>query len=207
LHLELAVCALRVISRDPGLRERIRLQNGRAYTALEVQLVYLEACQAYTRRGGGDATAEAVLARWANVLARLQKDPMTADREVDWVIKKALIDGYVQKHGCPPDDPRLALLDLQYHDVRSDRGLHYLLVRRGEVDTLVGDEAVERAMTGPPETTRARLRGDFIRCANLRGWEYQVDWAYVRRMGPQDQTVMCEDPFLAHDARVDRLAA
>ena len=82
-----------------------------------------------------------------------------------------------------------------------------MLVRRGDVDTLVRDEAVERARHRPPQTTRARLRGDFIRRAKLRGWEYQVDWAYVRRMGPKEETVMCKDPFLAHDARVDRLAA
>ena len=207
VSLESPVCALRVISRDTELRERVRLTSGHAYTALEIQLVYLEACQAYTRRGGGDANAEAVLTRWADVLARLAKDPMAADREVDWVIKKTLIDGFARKHGCPPDDPRLAMLDLQYHDVRSDRGLHHLLVRRGEVDTLVRDEAVERARHRPPQTTRARVRGDFIRRANLHGWEYQVDWAFVRRLGPEDQMVVCQDPFLAHDARVERLAA
>jgi proteasome accessory factor A len=205
--LESAVCALRVIAHDPLLRERVRLKNGRAYTALEIQLVYLEACQAYTRRIGGDPRAEAVLALWGEILARLAKDPMTADRQVDWVIKKAVIDGYAAKRRCSLDDPRIALLDLQYHDVRSDAGLYNLLVRRGEVDTLVSEEAVERACRRPPQTTRARLRGDFIRRANLRGWEYQVDWAYVRRMGPEDETVVCPDPFLAYDARVERLAA
>ena len=205
--LESAVGALRAISCDPLLRERVRLKNGRAYTAVEIQLVYLEACQAYARRVGVDANAESLLSRWCEVLARLAKDPMVARREVDWVSKKALIEGYTLKHRCSLDDPRVALLDLQYHDVRSDRGLYRLLDRRGEVDTLIRDEVVERARHRPPQTTRARLRGDFIRRANLRGWEYQVDWGYVRRMGPADETVVCQDPFVAHDARVERLAA
>jgi proteasome accessory factor A len=205
--LESAVCALRVISQDPQLREPVRLKDGRVYTALDIQLVYLEACEMYARRMGADPNTEALLGRWSEVLRRLAKDPMSASREVDWVSKKALIDGYTRKHRCALNDPRIALLDLQYHDVRSDRGLHRLLVRRGEVDTLVRDEVIERARQHPPQTTRARLRGDFIRRANLRGWEYQVDWAYVRKMGPEDETVVCQDPFIAYDARVERLAA
>jgi proteasome accessory factor A len=205
--LESAVCALRVISRDPTLRERVRLNDGRAYTALEIQLVYLEACEAHARQVGADPSAQAVLARWGDVLARLARDPLAAHREVDWVIKRVLIDRYMARHGCPLDDPRVDLLDLQYHDVRADRGLYHLLARRGEVETLVRDEVVERARQHPPQTTRARLRGDFIRRANLRGWEYQVDWSYVRTMEPESETVLCPDPFLASDDRVERLAA
>jgi proteasome accessory factor A len=205
--LEASVCALRAISHDPSLRERVRLTDGRAYTALEIQLVYLEACEAHVRRVGGDATALAVLARWGGVLARLARDPMAVQREADWAIKQALIDRYRAKHGCALADPHVGLLDLQYHDVRSDRGLYHLLARRGAVETLLRDEVVERATRHPPQTTRARLRGDFVRRANLRGWDYQVDWAYVRTVGPDSETVLCPDPFLAHDARVERLAA
>ena len=205
--LESAVSALRTISRDPTLRQRVRLRDGRAYTAVEIQLVYLEACQAHARRTGADPSTTAVLRRWEDVLARLARDPMTADRDVDWVIKKRLVDRYMAKHGCALGDPRVRLIDLQYHDVRSDRGLYRLLARRGQVETLVSDEAVERATHRPPQTTRARLRGDFIRRANSRGWEYQVDWAYVRTTAPENQIVLCEDPFLAYDERVERLAA
>src|SRR5262245_31771557 len=206
--LESAVCALHVISGDATLKQRLPLKDGRTFTAREIQLVYLEACQAYVCRLGGDPQAEAVLARWSDVLMRLESEPMTAGREVDWVTKKTLIDRYMAKHGCSLEDPRIALLDLQYHDVRSDHGLYYLLARHGEIERLIGDEVVERAKVHPPQTTRARLRGDFIRRANLRGWNYQVDWAYVRRtMGHDSHTVLCQDPFLAHDERVERLAA
>ena len=205
--LESAVHALHAISHDPSLRERVRLKDGRALTALEIQLVYLEACQAHERRVGVDATSRAVLTRWSDVLARLAQNPPAAHHEVDWMIKRVLIDRYMAKHGCPLEDPRVGLLDLQYHDIRSGRGLYQLLARHGEVRTLVSDEVVERAKHRPPQTTRARLRGDFVRRANLRGCEYQVDWAYVRTVGPDSETVLCPDPFLAHDERVERLAA
>ena len=160
-----------------------------------------------SRRAGADARAQAVLGRWEDVLTRLARDPMAAHRHVDWAIKKRLIDRYMARHGASLEDPRVGLLDLQYHDVRSDRGLYHLLARRGEVERLVPDEVVERAKLRPPQTTRARLRGDFIRRANLRGWDYQVDWAYVRTMAPESQVIMCEDPFVAYDERVERLAA
>jgi proteasome accessory factor A len=126
---------------------------------------------------------------------------------VDWAIKRSLIERYRTKHACSLEDPRVALLDLQYHDIRAGRGLYHLLARHGQVGTLVRDEVVEQAKHRPPQTTRARLRGDFVRRANLRGWEYQVDWAYVRIVGPDSETILCPDPFLAHDERVERLAA
>jgi proteasome accessory factor A len=204
--LEDGTRALHVIADDLTLRERVRLKNGRAYTALELQLVYLEACQAHARRVGIDETARAVLERWGAILMRLAADPMAPLREVDWVIKKTLIDRYLAERGGRLADPQAGLLDLQYHDV-GPRGLYALLVRRGEVETLVPGDVIERARRDPPQTTRARLRGDFVRRANLRGWDFQVDWAYVRTLNPTSETILCPDPFIAHDERVDRLAA
>jgi proteasome accessory factor A len=208
LRLESPVTALRAISSDPTLTCRVPLRNGRAYTALELQLAYLDAGEEYVRRQGGDPGAEMVLARWREVLARLMKDPMTAAAEVDWVTKKVLIDHYRERHGCPLDDPRIALLDLQYHDVRGERGLYRLLARQGRVATMATDRDVERAMGWPPQTTRARLRGEFIRRAELRGSEYQVDWSFVRAIVEgRSETVFCQDPFVAYDERVERLVA
>jgi proteasome accessory factor A len=208
LRLESPITALRAISADPLLRERIPLRSGRSYTALELQLIYLEASEDHVRRLGGDPRAAAVLSRWRAVLAQLAADPMGARREVDWVIKRALIDRYIESRQSSLEDPRAALLDLQYHDVQSDRGLYHLLARHGEVERLVPDEAVERARHSPPQTTRARLRGDFIRRATLQGREYQVDWAFVRMISGEDsQTVLCQDPFVTHDERVEQLVA
>jgi proteasome accessory factor A len=110
LGVEAAVGALRAISRDPTLRQRVRLRDGRSLTALEIQLVYLEACQAHVRRTGADASAQALLARWDDILTRLGRDPMTADRHVDWVIKKSPVDRYVARQGASLADPRVRLL-------------------------------------------------------------------------------------------------
>jgi proteasome accessory factor A len=208
LRLESPIAALRAISADPLLRERVPLRNGRSYTALELQLIYLEASEDHVRRLGGDPGAAAVLSRWRSVLTQLAVDPMGARREVDWVIKRALIDRYLARQRSSLEDPRAALLDLQYHDVQSDRGLYHLLAHHGEVEQLVSDDAVERARHSPPQTTRARLRGDFIRRATLQGREYQVDWAFVRTISGEDsRTVLCQDPFVAHDERVEQLVA
>ena len=208
LRLESPIAALRAISADPLLRERVPLRNGRSYTALELQLIYLEASEDHVRRLGGDPGAAAALSRWRSVLAQLAADPMGARREVDWVIKRALIDRYLARQRSSLEDPRAALLDLQYHDVQLDRGLYHLLAHHGEVEQLVSDDVVERARHSPPQTTRARLRGDFIRRATLQGREYQVDWAFVRTISGEDsRTVLCQDPFVAHDERVEQLVA
>ena len=155
----------------------------------------------------GTRRSRAVLARWSDVLARLAQDPLAAHREVDWAIKGALIDRYLAKHGCSLEDPRVGLLDLQYHDIGTGPGpLPPPGPARRSRDP-GSDEVVERAQHRPPQTTRARLRGDFVRRANLRGCEYQVDWAYVRTAGARQRDVLCPDPFIAHDERVERLAA
>jgi proteasome accessory factor A len=92
--------------------------------------------------------------------------------------------------------------------VDSERGLYHVLARHGEVEKLVPEETIECARHSPPQTTRARLRGDFIRRATLQGREYQVDWAFVRTISGEDsQTVICQDPFVAHDERVEQLVA
>jgi proteasome accessory factor A len=208
LRLESPIAALRAISADPTLKERVPLRSGRSYTAIELQTIYLEASEEHVRRLGNDPRATAVLARWRGVLAQLAADPTGACREVDWAIKRALIERYIERRRVSLNDPRAAALDLQYHDVDSERGLYHVLARHGEVEKLVPEETIECARHSPPQTTRARLRGDFIRRATLQGREYQVDWAFVRTISGEDsQTVICQDPFVAHDERVEQLVA
>ena len=154
LRLESPIGALRAISADPLLRERVRLKNGGAYTALELQLTYLEASEDHVRRRGGDPRAAAVLSRWRAVLAQLAADPMGARRDVDWAIKRAVIDRYIERQECSLDDPRVALLDLQYHDVQPARGLYHLLARHGEVDG-----SSRTSASSAPGPARPRPRG------------------------------------------------
>jgi proteasome accessory factor A len=203
--LQSPVQAIRDISHDPTLRETVKLKDGRSMTALEIQREYLEASRNYYEHQEPDPVTRDVLDRWTDLLDRLATDPMQCWREVDWVIKKDLIENYMQKHRLSWRDPRVSLIDLQYHDIRPDRGLYYRLVQRDMIERLSTDEQVEQAKHIPPQTTRARLRGEFIRRANLKGKDYRVDWVYLKLNDPERETILCKDPFQAHDERVERL--
>jgi proteasome accessory factor A len=83
--------------------------------------------------------------------------------------------------------------------------VYFQLLKHDMVDRITTDEAIERAKHLPPQTTRARLRGEFIRQANLKGKDYRVDWVYLKLNDPERETILCKDPFLSHDERVERL--
>ncbi len=132
---------------------------------------------------------------------------MSLHRELDWVAKYRLIEQYQAKHDLALSSPRLALLDLAYHDVTRERGLYYILQRKGLMERVVTDESVAKAMTNPPATTRARLRGEFIKAAKARKRDFTVDWVHLKLNDQAQRTVLCKDPFRAHDERVDKLIA
>src|SRR4029077_5676072 len=161
--LQSPVQAFRDISHDPTLRETVRLKDGRAITPLQLQMEYLEHATRYVQAIDADPITRDVLARWTYVIEQLADDPMQLNREVDWVIKQQLIQAYMEKNRLSWRDPKVSLMDLQYHDIRPDKGLYFSLVRRDLVDRITDDESIERAKHVPPQTTRARLRGEFIR--------------------------------------------
>ena len=162
LDLADPVTALHEVSHDPDLRTPLRRADGRTITALEVQQVYLEQAQAYLDDRLGDdvdpVTAD-VMARWADVLTRLGRDPMSLADELDWVAKLALLEGYRARDGLDWSAPKLSLVDLQYHDLRPRRSLYQRLVDTGRMRRLVGDAEVQAAVVEPPEDTRAYFRG------------------------------------------------
>ena len=139
------------------------------------------------------------------MLTKLESDPMQLSRELDWVIKKAWIDQFMDRHRLSWRDPKVALLDLQYHDIRPEKGVYYRLALNDQVDRITDDETIEQAKHVPPQTTRARLRGEFIRQANLKGKDCRVDWVYLKLNDPERETIVCKDPFQSHDERVERL--
>ena len=203
--LQSPVQAIRDISHDPTLREAVKLKDGRSITALQMQLEYLEYATRYVASINADATTKDVLARWTDVLTKLEADPMQLGRELDWVIKRQLIDNFMNRHRLSWRDPKVSLLDLQYHDIRPDKGVYYRMVANDHVDRITDDETIEQAKHVPPQTTRARLRGEFIRQANLKGKDYRVDWVYLKLNDPERETILCKDPFQSHDERVERL--
>src|SRR3970282_905324 len=164
--LQSPVQAIRDISHDPTLRETVKLKDGRTITPLQLQREYLEHATRYVESIDPDPATKDVLARWTDVIEKLEDDPMQLNREVDWVIKKELIEAYMVRNRLSWRDPKVSLMDLQYHDIRPDRGIYYRLVRRDQVDRITDDDTIERAKHVPPQTTRARLRGAFIRQGN-----------------------------------------
>jgi proteasome accessory factor A len=130
---------------------------------------------------------------------------MSLADQLDWVAKWRLIEAYRARHDLSLSDPKLTMMDLAYHDIHPGRGLHHLLVRKGRMQRAVADEAIERARSEPPATTRARLRGSFIRAAKAAGRDFTVDWVHLKLNDQAKRTILCKDPFVHTDRRVDRL--
>jgi proteasome accessory factor A len=210
MTLENPIRAIREISHDITCRKKVRLANGREASALDIQNEYLARAIRYAEQKGLNPLEEQALGMWEHCLTALAKDPLSLNREVDWVIKFHLLEAYRAKNDLPLTHPKIALMDLQYHDVNRERGLFYRMQERGMVDRIVTDEEIDLAGPGglqPPQTTRAKLRGEFIRKAKERKRDYTVDWVHLKLNDQAQRTVLCKDPFKSKDERVERLIA
>jgi proteasome accessory factor A len=207
MTLENPIRAIREISHDTTCKRRVRLANGREASALDIQGEYLARAKRYQETKGLSPLEDRALAMWEHCLNGLERDPWSLDRECDWVIKHSLIDRYRTREGVGLTHPKVALMDLQYHDVSRERGLFYKMQSRGLVERTCTDEAIEEAVDQPPQTTRARLRGEFIRRAKERRRDFTVDWVHLKLNDQAQRTVLCKDPFKAHDERVEKLIA
>ncbi|MGZ4493932.1 MAG: depupylase/deamidase Dop [Nocardioides sp.] len=162
LAVDQPVRSLRAVSHDPSCRHLLTLADGRRLTAVQLQMEYLDLAKKYVEdRQGADADAQTVdvLARWESVLDRLERDPMECARELDWVAKLKLLHQYRDRDRLDWDDAKLHLIDLQYADIRPDKGLYHRLVSLGRIDRLLTDDEVTAAMHHPPTDTRAYFRG------------------------------------------------
>ncbi|HKE74604.1 MAG TPA: Pup--protein ligase [Acidimicrobiales bacterium] len=207
MTLENPIRAIREISHDLTGKRTVRLANGREASALDIQGEYLERAKRYAETRGLSPLEEKALGMWEYCLDGLASDPFKLDRECDWVIKHNLIEAYCAKHDLPLSHPKVALIDLQYHDVNRERGLFYRLQQHDRVERVTTDEAIDEAVETPPQTTRARLRGEFIRRAKERKRDYTVDWVHLKLNDQAQRTVLCKDPFKSRDERVERLIA
>jgi proteasome accessory factor A len=162
------VQSFKSVSRDLTLQQPLELANGRSVTALDLQWEYLDAVKGYLKTGAADEALEGagwpqeVVARWEYVLTQLEADPATLSRELDWVAKRELLEGYRERHGLEWGDSKLKLIDLQYHDVDPERGLYYRLAAGGRVERIVTDDEIAAAMIEPPRDTRAYFRGSCL---------------------------------------------
>ncbi|MBO0729922.1 MAG: Pup--protein ligase [Acidimicrobiaceae bacterium] len=207
MTLENPIRAIREISHDTSCKRRVRLANGREASALDIQSEYYNRAVRYQETRGLSPLEEQALAMWGHCLEGIEKDPWSLDRECDWVIKHSLIEHFRERESVALAHPKVALMDLQYHDVSRDRGLFYKVQRRGMVERTCDDAAIDKAVDEPPQTTRARLRGEFIRRAKERRRDFTVDWVHLKLNDQAQRTVLCKDPFKARDDRVEKLIA
>jgi proteasome accessory factor A len=205
LALEDPVRAIKEISHDTTCRRKVRLKRGKEFSAIELQREYLELALDYYATVDASPVVKDLLSRWHSVLERLAADPMSCARELDWVIKKELIGQYTSRKGIGFDDQKISMLDLQYHDIRRDRGLYNMLCRAGKVERLFTEARIEEAMTVPPQTTRAKVRSDFITFANERNKSYDVGWSYLKLNDRYQRTILCKDPFKPTDPRIEEM--
>jgi proteasome accessory factor A len=206
LTLENPIRAIREISHDVTCTRKVKLANGRELTAIQIQEEYFERTARFLERRGGDEQAHLLLGEWREALdALMSGEPEGLVRKVDWVAKMLMIDRYRERHGLALSAPKVALLDLAYHDVNRTRGLYALMEKAGTTQRAVSEKAIQRAMREPPQTTRAKLRGDFIRHAKQKRRDYTVDWVHLKLNDQAQRTVLCKDPFRAQDDRVEQL--
>ncbi len=209
LTLANPIRAIREISHDTTGTRTVKLANGRELSAIQMQSEYFQKVSDFVaQRGIVDPVTQQAMELWERSIKAVGSgDLHLIDREIDWVIKLRLIERYMRKNGMTLDHARIAQLDLAYHDIRRDRGLFYLLERGGAVDSILTPAQIESAKNIAPQTTRAKLRGDFITRAQERRRDYTVDWVHLKLNDQGQRTVLLKDPFQHTDERVDRLIA
>lgn len=211
-RMELAdpVMAIRDTSADLAGRARLELADGGWITPIEVQERTREAVlRHFDARGYTaelDASTSYLLDLWGRAVESVKSgDPSAVATEIDWAAKLSLFSRYMERTGATLDDPRLARLDLAYHDITA-AGLRPSMEETGMLRTFASPEAVQEAMATPPSDTRAKLRGDFVEKARRRRLDYAVDWTNLRLLEAEGtRSVVLKDPFASVDERVDRL--
>ncbi|MEU8758270.1 Pup--protein ligase [Streptomyces sp. NPDC048659] len=209
LTLENPIRAIREVSHDITGQRKVRLASGREASALEVQREYYEkAADFVDRRGIRSGVVAQVLELWGRTLDAIEQEQLDRiETEIDWVMKYRLIERYRAKHNMTMSHPRVAQIDLAYHDIHRRRGLYYLLQKNGQAARICNDIKIFEGKSVPPQTTRARLRGDFIRRAQEQRRDFTVDWVHLKLNDQAQRTVLCKDPFRSVDDRVEKLIA
>ena len=193
--------ALRAISHDLTGTATFETTDGKHYTALSVQRHYLDAARQYVQQyGAHHHHVEYALDLWQRTLDAIESgDYSSIDTEIDWAIKKKLLDAYIARAraaGQPADyaSARIRQLDLAYHDIDPERSVFHALVRRGAIKRILPEGAAEAAKTQPP-STRALQRSRFINAAVAAGEQFTVDWVHLKLNAYPQHTLVCKDPF------------
>jgi proteasome accessory factor A len=207
-NIENPIRTLRDISSDLTFSKKFRLSNGKEVTALNLQEHYLESVinsSIYSEFEANEYYKKAI-DLWEKFLnCAKQNDFSSVDKDIDWVIKKKYMDRYQEKNGLKNNDPRMVLIDITFHNIRKDRGIFYILEKFGLINTIVDQNMINNAIYFAPESTRAKLRGEFIKKAQEKKRDYTVDWVHLKINDQNQRTVVCKDPFKFVDERVQDL--
>jgi proteasome accessory factor A len=206
--LDNPIRAIREVSHDVTGRRPVRLAGGRQASALDIQREYYARAVEHLQTRESNPQIEQVVDLWGRQLDAVEsQDFAKVDTEIDWVIKRKLFQRYQDRYDMELSDPKIAQLDLAYHDIKRGRGVFDLLQRKGLASRITTDEEIDAAVDQPPQTTRARLRGEFISAAQAAGRDFTVDWVHLKLNDQAQRTVLCKDPFRSVDERVKRLIA
>ena len=210
LALRNSVKAIQEISTDTTCTRSIELENGKRLSAVELQWQYFECAKQYFEQAESDPITEQVMEKWEYVLKCLEVNPLLLDRELDWVIKKKLVETYVASRDLKWDSNDVLMLDLQYHNIRREgekkkTGLYYKLEKKDQVERIVTNEQVDKAMHLPPDTTRAKFRGRFVKLANERKILCGVNWSYIQLYEPYQKLFLSTDPLKSEYEEASRM--
>ena len=197
--------ALRDISYDLWSKEPVKLMNGRDLTALEIQDDLCERAEQFLQGHPLPADQVHAVQLWREVIEQYRNDPMGLADRVDWIAKLQIIERERERSGVELNDPKIALIDLLYHDTSFERGLYYRRQSRGHLRRMVSDEEIATATHTPPPTTRAHMRGTFIKAAKEWRRDYTVDWVHLKLNDEMQRTVLLKDPFKSTDERFQKL--
>lgn len=202
LMLRDPVRVVKAISRDLTCRQPIELENGGTISPIDLQWEYWGLAQRYCAMFPTEPWTLDVLHKWEHVLRCLEQDPLRLIREVDWVMKWRLLASYMDRHGESWDSARVLMMDLQYHDIRPDKGLYYVLERRGRVERITTDAEIEAAVDDPPADTRAYFRGMCLK--KFRSQVFGVNWDSLsfNLDGGPIKRIALEDPLQGTKAHV-----
>lgn len=208
LGFENPIRAIRDISNDLSFKKKFRLNSGKEYSAIEIQEIYLNRILSSPKY---QEFKENVIYRysldlWQRTIQSIKNENFdSVNKEIDWVIKKNFMENYQEKNALKKQDSRLNLIDISFHNIRRDRGIFYILEKNGFVKSLIKDQSIIEGCQIPPQSTRAALRGKFIKHAQEKKRDFTVDWVHLKINDQNQKTVVCKDPFLAIDERVDQL--
>lgn len=208
LRVDNPMKAIRDVARDLSGRAQVQLQDGRTLSAVETQRIYFELVCSNIERFGWKLSElhNQALTLWGQIISAFENGDLSDfDSVLDWRIKLQLLTAFQNEQGLALDSAKLAQVELMYHELSADRGIYNLLLSQDRINRVVSNTEIESATKLPPQTTRAKLRGEFLSAAKKTKTSIATDWMHLKVNLPVERSVSLPDPFSATDDRVQDL--